>query len=90
MTKWLAKYLIMEFEGENFSGKYDGELDLGMHRDNLAGGRGGLPVAYHMTLDQIGKELGITRERVRMIQNNALGKLRHPKNSRLLRGFLDG
>jgi hypothetical protein len=31
---------------------------------------------FHMTLDEIGQELGVTRERVRQIQNTALDKLR--------------
>ncbi|MEA2009372.1 MAG: sigma factor-like helix-turn-helix DNA-binding protein, partial [Actinomycetota bacterium] len=30
------------------------------------------------TLSSVGAELGITRERVRQIENRALGKLRHP------------
>lgn len=32
--------------------------------------------AYHHTLDDVAKELGVTRERVRQIQNKALDKLR--------------
>jgi RNA polymerase primary sigma factor len=40
------------------------------------------------TLQEIGNEFGITRERARQIVNSALKKLRHPKYSRQLRDFL--
>ena len=41
--------------------------------------RFGIPNGDDMTLEQVGKVLGITRERVRKIQNKALDKLRgHP------------
>jgi len=41
------------------------------------------------TLDEVGKEFNVTRERVRQIEAKALSKLRHPKRSRKLRGYLD-
>ena len=41
------------------------------------------------TLDAIGQEYGITRERVRQIEAKALRKLRHPSRSEKLRSFLD-
>jgi DNA-directed RNA polymerase sigma subunit (sigma70/sigma32) len=37
-----------------------------------------LPDNYPLTLDEIGKSVGITRERVRQIESNALRKCRHP------------
>jgi RNA polymerase primary sigma factor len=40
------------------------------------------------TLDEIGKKLGVTRERVRQIETKALHRLRHPMRSRRLKGFL--
>jgi RNA polymerase primary sigma factor len=40
------------------------------------------------TLDEIGKKLGVTRERVRQIETQALHRLRHPMRSRRLKGFL--
>jgi len=39
-------------------------------------------------LEQVGRQLGITRERVRQIEAHAIRKLRHPSKSRLLRDFL--
>lgn len=41
------------------------------------------------TLEEIGKEFGITRERVRQIEVKALRKLRHPSRSRCMKGYLE-
>lgn len=41
------------------------------------------------TLEEVGKEFNITRERIRQIEAKALRKLRHPSRARHLRGFLD-
>ena len=41
------------------------------------------------TLEEVGKEFDITRERIRQIEAKALRKLRHPSRARHLRGFLD-
>lgn len=40
-----------------------------------------------MTLEQVGRKMGVTRERIRQIEGKALRRLRHPKNSRMLQGF---
>jgi RNA polymerase primary sigma factor len=51
--------------------------------------RFGLEDGRFRTLEEVGKEFGITRERIRQIEAKALRKLRHPTYSRQLRGYLD-
>ena len=41
------------------------------------------------TLEEVGKKLKVTRERVRQIEERAIRKLRHPTSSRLLKDYLD-
>ena len=41
------------------------------------------------TLDDVAKEEGVTRERIRQIEQKTLARLRHPNNSQRLRGFID-
>jgi RNA polymerase primary sigma factor len=41
------------------------------------------------TLEEIGQEFDVTRERIRQIEVKALRKLKHPSRSRWLRGFLE-
>ncbi len=41
------------------------------------------------TLEEVGAEFGVTRERIRQIESKTLSKLRHPSRSRKLRGYLD-
>lgn len=49
--------------------------------------RFGIPDGDDMTLEQIGKLLGLTRERVRQIQNKALDKLRGHPSIKFLKDF---
>ena len=51
--------------------------------------RFGLDDGRFRTLEEVGREFGITRERIRQIEAKALRKLRHPTYSRKLRGYLD-
>ncbi|MSQ24344.1 MAG: sigma-70 family RNA polymerase sigma factor [Chloroflexi bacterium] len=51
--------------------------------------RFGFGVAQQQTLDEIGEQLGVTRERVRQIEVEALQKLRHPSRSQRLRAFIN-
>ena len=51
--------------------------------------RFGLYDGRNRTLEEVGKEFDITRERIRQIEAKALRKLRHPSRARHLRGFLD-
>jgi RNA polymerase primary sigma factor len=52
--------------------------------------RFGLRDGKPKTLDEIGHEFGLTRERIRQIEAKTLAKLRHPSRAERLRGFLDG
>jgi RNA polymerase primary sigma factor len=51
--------------------------------------RFGLNDGRYRTLEEVGKEFGITRERIRQIEAKVLRKLRHPHYGKKLRGFLD-
>ena len=46
-------------------------------------------MAAPRTLEEVGKEFNVTRERIRQIEAKALRKLRHPSRSKKLRDFLD-
>jgi RNA polymerase primary sigma factor len=50
--------------------------------------RFGLVDGQTHTLEEVGRKLGITRERVRQIEEQALNRLRHPAHARKLRDFL--
>ena len=51
--------------------------------------RFGLDDGRARTLEEVGKEFSVTRERIRQIEAKALRKLRHPSRSRKLKEFLD-
>ncbi len=51
--------------------------------------RFGLKDGRARTLEEVGKEFNVTRERIRQIEAKALRKLRHPSRSKLLKDFLD-
>ncbi|MBQ4601886.1 MAG: RNA polymerase sigma factor RpoD [Clostridia bacterium] len=51
--------------------------------------RFGLSDGRPRTLEEVGKEFNITRERIRQIEAKALRKLRHPSRSKKLQGFMD-
>jgi RNA polymerase primary sigma factor len=51
--------------------------------------RFGLGDGYSRTLEEVGKQFKVTRERIRQIEAKALRKMRHPTRIRQLQGFLD-
>lgn len=51
--------------------------------------RFGMATGKEMTLDEVARREGVTRERIRQIEQKALSRMRHPNNSQKLRSFLD-
>ena len=51
--------------------------------------RFGLVDGYSRTLEEVGKQFNVTRERIRQIEAKALRKMRHPTRIRQLHGFFD-
>ena len=49
--------------------------------------RFGLTDGHPRTLEEVGREFGVTRERIRQIESKTLAKLRHPSRAQMLRGI---
>jgi RNA polymerase primary sigma factor len=63
-------------------------VDLTPREDRVLRLRFGLNGDRAHTLREVGDKIGVTRERVRQIEANALRKLRHPRHSRILKDYL--
>ncbi|MGX7434975.1 RNA polymerase sigma factor RpoD [Aerococcus sanguinicola] len=57
--------------------------------ENVLRLRFGLEDGQSKTLEQVGKQFGVTRERIRQIEAKALRKLRHPSRSKQLKDFME-
>ena len=64
--------------------------ELGDRERRVLEQRFGLDGSPPATLEQVGDELGLTRERIRQIESKALAKLRHPTFADALDGYLGG
>ena len=51
--------------------------------------RFGIGMNSDHTLEEVGQQLSVTRERIRQIEAKSLRKLKHPSRSRVLRSFID-
>jgi len=77
-----AKVMLSNAVGEVLGELSEREQDIVRLRFGLDGGRA-------KTLEEVGKEFGVTRERIRQIEAKTLAKLRHPQRSQRLREFLE-
>ena len=50
--------------------------------------RFGLTDGHPRTLEEVGREFGVTRERIRQIESKTLAKLRHPSRAQMLKEYL--
>jgi RNA polymerase primary sigma factor len=48
------------------------------------------PGGHERTLEEVGQDFNVTRERIRQIEAKALRKLRHPSRARMLKSFIEG
>ena len=65
-------------------------LDSLSHRERkVLGLRFGLEDGRSRTLEEVGREFQVTRERIRQIEAKALRKLRHPSRSKKLKDYLE-
>jgi RNA polymerase primary sigma factor len=78
-----AKMMLGEAVVEALAGLSDREKQVVRLRFGLDDGQA-------RTLEEVGKEFGVTRERIRQIESKTLAKLRHPLRSQKLRDYLDG
>lgn len=62
---------------------------LTLREEKVLSLRFGLEDGHPHTLEEVGSEFGVTRERIRQIEAKALRKLRHPSRSKKLKDFLD-
>ncbi len=77
-----TKVMLSDAVGEVLGELSEREQDIVRLRFGLDGGQA-------KTLEEVGREFGVTRERIRQIEAKTLAKLRHPQRSQRLREFLE-
>lgn len=77
-----TRMMLHDAVGEVLGELSDREQEIVRLRFGLDGGRA-------KTLEEVGREFGVTRERIRQIEAKTLAKLRHPQRSQRLREFLE-
>ncbi len=77
-----TKAMLSDAVGEVLGELSEREQEIVRLRFGLDGGQA-------KTLEEVGKEFGVTRERIRQIEAKTLAKLRHPQRSQRLREFLE-
>ena len=78
-------------EWANFVDQLSNVLDTLTEREaGVISMRFGINCDAPMTLEEIGKIYGVTRERIRQIESKSMTKLRHPSRSQVLKDYLDG
>ena len=76
---WGAAQMTLTLEGRSLTPREERVITL----------RFGLEDGRARTLEELGKEFNVTRERVRQIEAKALRKLRHPSRSKKLKDYLE-
>jgi RNA polymerase primary sigma factor len=64
--------------------------NLSIREQRIIQMRFGLTDGHPRTLEEVGREFGVTRERIRQIESKTLAKLRHPSRAQMLREYLAG
>ena len=62
---------------------------LSAREERIVRMRFGIGMNTDHTLEEVGQQFSVTRERIRQIEAKALRKLKHPSRSKVLRSFLD-
>ncbi len=62
--------------------------NLSLREQRIIQLRFGLTDGHPRTLEEVGREFGVTRERIRQIESKTLAKLRHPSRAQMLREYL--